>query len=149
MKSFEINHDKLWPGIYKHSVSGLVTTWDVRVKVPNKGVYLSPAVIHSLEHTLATFMRKKYGNYRIVGIFPMGCQTGFYILTRFVDCKMIYDSILEYIDYLLSLDKVPGATKKQCGNYRLQDLEGAKMEMLEYRNRFLSLGGFAYNGYVN
>ena len=137
MRSFEIDHRKLKPNIYKHSVSGLVTTWDVRIKSPNKGDYLEPAVIHTIEHTLAYYMRKRYGNYRIVGIFPMGCQTGFYVLTRFIDKHMIHEAFIDYIMHLQTTSEVPGATEEQCGQYQLQNLRGAKNTMLEYYDKYL------------
>ena len=137
MRSFEIDHDRLLPGIYKHSVSGLVVTWDVRIKTPNKGEYLTPAQIHTIEHTLATYLRGRYGNYRIVGIFPMGCQTGFYVLTRFIDKVMIYESILDYILNLQRSISVPGATRRQCGQFELQDLRGAKQVVLDYYEHHL------------
>lgn len=137
MRSFEIDHDRLLPGIYKHSVSGLVITWDMRVKIPNSGDYLTPAQIHTIEHTLATYLRERYGNYRIVGIFPMGCQTGFYILTRFIDKNMIFNAIIDYILGLQRAIVVPGATRNQCGQYELQDLRGAKKAMLSYYENYL------------
>lgn len=137
MRSFEIDHTILTPGIYKHSVSGLVVTWDVRIKSPNKGNYLAPAVIHTIEHTLATYLRKRYGNYRIVGIFPMGCQTGFYVLTRLIDSHMIHEAIIDYILNLQRLSTVPGATERQCGQYLFQDLAGAKHSMLAYYDDYL------------
>lgn len=139
MRSFEIDHTKLTPGIYKHSRSGLVTTWDIRIKSPNKGDYLSPAIIHSIEHTLATYLRGVYGNTRIVGIFPMGCQTGFYVLTRFMDRHDIYVAISDYISHMSIVFDVPGATEIQCGNYQLQDLTGAKRELKEYLISYLVL----------
>lgn len=137
MRSFEIDHETLQPGIYKHSVSGLVTTWDIRVKFPNSGDYLRPATIHTIEHTMASYLRERFGNYRIVGIFPMGCQTGFYVLTRFIDKNMIHEAITDYIMDLQRRLSVPGATRKQCGQYELQDLKGAKSDMLNYYDRFL------------
>lgn len=137
MRSFEIDHDKLSPGIYEHSVSGLVVTWDVRIKSPNKGDYLTPAQIHTIEHTLATYLRDRYDNYRIVGIFPMGCQTGFYVLTRFINKIMIYESIVDYVLNLQRTNVIPGATREQCGQFELQDLRGAKQIMLDYYDHYL------------
>lgn len=139
MKSFEIDHTKLTPGIYKHSVSGFVTTWDIRIKTPNSDDYLNPAVIHTIEHTMANYLRMKYGDYRIVGIFPMGCQTGFYVLTRFINRREIYKAITAYIDSLSVTTFVPGATIEQCGNYKLQDLIGAQRVMRYYLRKWLIL----------
>ena len=137
MKSFEIDHTKLIPGIYKHSKSGLVTTWDVRIKKPNSGEYLDPAVIHTVEHTLASYLRTRYGNLRIVGIFPMGCQTGFYVLTRFMSNSAFYYAIEDYILNLQRRFSVPGTTEQQCGNYTLHNLKGAKDVMLDFYDEYL------------
>lgn len=139
MKSFEIDHTKLTPGIYKHAVSGFVTTWDIRIKTPNSGDYLSPAIIHTIEHTMANYLRGKYGDHKIVGIFPMGCQTGFYVLTRGMNRKTIYKAITDYIDDMSLTIYVPGATEEQCGNYKLQDLTGAKRAMRYYLRKWLIL----------
>lgn len=139
MRSFEIDHAALTPGIYKHSISGLVTTWDIRIKSPNKGDYLDPAVIHTIEHTLASYLRDRFGDYRIVGIFPMGCQTGFYVLTRFISSKVIYQSIVDYIIYLQTKSTIPGANERQCGQYDLQNLRSSKDEMFKYYENHLKL----------
>lgn len=145
MRSFEVDHTTLLPGIYKHSSSGFVDTWDIRMKKPNNGDYLSPAAIHTIEHTMATYLRERYGNYRIVGIFPMGCQTGFYVLTRFIDKRKIFEAIVDYIMNLQRLKVIPGATEKQCGQYELQSLEGAKRVTLEYYSKWLKYQDSAEN----
>ena len=145
MKSFEIDHTKLDPGIYFHSKSGFVTTWDVRIKKPNGGEYLEPKVIHTIEHTLAKSLRDKYGNYKIVGIFPMGCQTGFYVLTRFINKKEIFNTIANYIfdlQRMIPMD-IPGNTDRECGQAHFHDLEGAKEEMLNYYRVHLKYQGEA------
>lgn len=136
MRSFEINHKELKPGIYKHSVSGLVTTWDVRVKTPNVDA-MEDAVLHSIEHTLAVYMRNRFGNYRIVGVFPMACKTGFYVLTRFIGKETFLNAFVDFVFNLQKLITVPGATEVQCGNYELHDLKGAKTEILNFYDRYL------------
>lgn len=145
MRSFEIDHKKLNPNIYYHSRSGLVVTWDIRMKFPNKGEYLSPDVIHTIEHTLAKFLRDRLGNYKIVGIFPMGCQTGFYVLTRFVSKSEIRRVFVDYIMTTQRLNRVPGATEMQCGQYELQNLPGAKEELLDFYENVLRYTSKALN----
>lgn len=145
MRSFEIDHTKLVPGVYYHSKSGVVTTWDIRIKFPNKGDYLSPRVIHTIEHTLAKYLRDAYGNYRIVGIFPMGCQTGFYVLTRFMSRHAIHGAIKDYIRNLQSTSNIPGYSEKECGNYKFHDLKDAKEEMLNYYDEVLRYSNKARN----
>ena len=52
--SFEVNHDLLTPGMYTSRIDGDITTYDVRMVVPNGGVYLEPAAAQTLEQLLAT-----------------------------------------------------------------------------------------------
>ena len=57
--SFCVDHTKLLPGMYlsrQDGANGEILTWDIRMKQPNKGSYLSPAAAHTLEHLFATFM---------------------------------------------------------------------------------------------
>lgn len=59
--SFQIDHTRLKRGIYvsrQDAVGGgAVTTFDVRVKEPNKEHPLEPAAAHAMEHLGATFLR--------------------------------------------------------------------------------------------
>lgn len=55
--SFAVNHDKLERGIYVSRVDGDVITYDIRMKKPNGGEYLSNGVLHTLEHLFATYAR--------------------------------------------------------------------------------------------
>jgi S-ribosylhomocysteine lyase len=41
--SFSVNHDKLEKGMYISRIDGDVTTYDIRMKKPNKGNYLENA----------------------------------------------------------------------------------------------------------
>ena len=41
--SFCVDHNTLVPGMYLSRKDGDVLTWDIRMKTPNKGSYLSPA----------------------------------------------------------------------------------------------------------
>ena len=59
--SFTINHNKLLRGIYvsrKDEVGGeVVTTFDIRMKVPNQEPCLHNGAIHTIEHLAATYLR--------------------------------------------------------------------------------------------
>ena len=55
--SFEVNHDKLKPGMYTSRIDGDVTTYDIRMVHPNAGTYIEPAAGHTFEHLFATFAR--------------------------------------------------------------------------------------------
>ena len=82
IRSFSINHDILKKGMYVSRVDGDVVTYDIRMKEPNKGDYLSNGAMHTIEHLFATYARNtKYSN-NVVYVGPMGCRTGFYFLLR-------------------------------------------------------------------
>ena len=53
--SFCVDHNTLVPGMYLSRKDGDVLTWDIRMKTPNKGSYLSPACAHTIEHLFATY----------------------------------------------------------------------------------------------
>uniref|UniRef100_UPI003FEDAA34 S-ribosylhomocysteine lyase n=1 Tax=Gemmiger sp. TaxID=2049027 RepID=UPI003FEDAA34 len=58
--SFCVDHTKLLPGMYlsrQDGDNGEILTWDIRMKQPNKGSYLSSAAAHTLEHLFATYAR--------------------------------------------------------------------------------------------
>ena len=80
--SFTIDHDVLVPGLYVSRVDGDVVTYDLRMRVPNRGDYLSTGAAHTLEHLFATYVRNSAYSPQVVYVGPMGCRTGFYFLTR-------------------------------------------------------------------
>ena len=56
--SFQVDHNKLKPGLYLSRRDGEATTLDLRFKKPNTGDLLSNAEMHSLEHLAATLLRR-------------------------------------------------------------------------------------------
>ena len=80
--SFEVNHDKLKPGMYTSRIDGDITTYDIRMVYPNAGTYIEPAAGHTFEHLFATYARNSRFADHIIYCGPMGCQTGFYFLVR-------------------------------------------------------------------
>ena len=75
--SFEVNHDKLKPGMYTSRIDGDITTYDIRMVYPNAGTYIQPAAGHTFEHLFAAFVRNSKFADSIIYCGPMGCQTGF------------------------------------------------------------------------
>ena len=68
--SFTVDHIRLQRGIFvsrKDEVGGeIVTTFDIRMKEPNREPALGPAAIHTIEHLAATFLRIiRYGPTRL------------------------------------------------------------------------------------
>ena len=85
--SFTINHEKLLRGIYvsRKDVVGneVVTTFDIRMKEPNREPVLHNGAIHTIEHLAATYLRNDpEWKDRVVYWGPMGCLTGNYLLLR-------------------------------------------------------------------
>lgn len=130
--SFEKDHDALQPGLHARTDANNITTFDLRFKKPNAGDYISPAALHSIEHLLATTLRNLGGD-DIVYFGPMGCRTGFYLLTLRRSYDEVKTLIGTAIDAALALGEIPGATRKECGNYLDHDLAGAKTELRAYR----------------
>ena len=77
--SFTINHDTLTPGMYVSRIDGDVVTYDLRMKVPNAGDYLSNGALHTFEHLFATYARNSALSDSVIYVGPMGCRTGFYL----------------------------------------------------------------------
>lgn len=128
IKSFEIDHNSLEPGIYLSRVDGDVNTYDIRFIKPNQGVYLDYDGIHSLEHILATRLRNTKEKDSILYVGPMGCRTGFYLLTRNVlSHQQVINLIIESLLFISQYEgQVPGASQIECGNYLEHDLDKAK-----------------------
>ena len=80
--SFCVDHTKLDRGMYLSRQDGDVLTWDIRMKKPNHGDYLSTGAAHTLEHLFATYARNSAFRDGVIYVGPMGCRTGFYLLTR-------------------------------------------------------------------
>lgn len=134
--SFSINHDLLKKGIYVSRIDGDVITYDIRMKEPNKGDYVSNPALHTFEHLFATYARNsKYAD-SVIYVGPMGCRTGFYFLMRDdVSKDEVIDLVKESFAFIADFEgAIPGATRKECGNYLEHDLAGARevaVDMLE------------------
>ena len=131
--SFTVDHTKLDPGIYVSRVDGDVTTYDLRMKKPNAGEYLSDLQMHSFEHLLATFMRNGKIAENVIYIGPMGCRTGFYLLVRDLSCDAVLDALIEALEDICAyVGEMPGASEKECGNYRELSLDAGRDVAAQY-----------------
>ena len=125
--SFCVNHDVLTEGMYTSRIDGDITTYDIRMVIPNGGVYLEPAASHTFEHLFATYARNTEYSDRVVYVGPMGCRTGFYFLVRDLAPETAIQIVRESMDFVLNFEgEVPGTTRIECGNYLEHSLEGAK-----------------------
>ena len=127
IQSFRINHDTLTPGLYTSRVDGDVTTYDLRFVHPNTPPFLEVAAMHTLEHLFATYVRNSKYEDQIVYFGPMGCRTGFYFLTRGMTEEQVIALTQETLEFIAAYEgEIPGASKRECGNYLEHDLDGAR-----------------------
>lgn len=130
--SFQKNHDTLSVGLHAQTDINGVTTFDLRFKKPNAGDYISPKALHTIEHLLATVLRSSREKENIVYFGPMGCRTGFYLLTLRLSFAQVLALLKECIPVALALEEIPGSKREECGNYLEHDLEKAKEELRKY-----------------
>ena len=137
--SFVINHDALLRGIYvsrKDNVGNeTITTFDIRMKEPNREPVLHNGAIHTIEHLAATYLRNDAEwKDRIIYWGPMGCLTGNYLLVKGdVESKDIIELMKRTFKFVANFEgEIPGAAAKDCGNYLLHDLPMAKYEAAKY-----------------
>ncbi len=130
--SFKKNHDTLQTGLYKSTEMHGVTTWDLRFKKPNAGDYITPKALHTVEHLLATVLRNSERKDDIIYFGPMGCRTGFYLLTTNMDYGEVLALLIKSCAVALTLKEIPGSKREECGNYLEHDLEGAQKEIAAY-----------------
>lgn len=144
--SFKVDHTKLEEGLYVSRIDNWkgvsLTTFDIRMKKPNKGDYLSTTAAHSIEHLGATFLRNDPRTSDSTVYFgPMGCRTGFYaIFFGELEPFDIDDIILDMFKYIESYEGIiPGQSEIECGNYKDLDLSEAKKEAKAYINVLTNL----------
>lgn len=131
--SFSVDHDKIVPGMYISRIDGDVTTFDLRTRTPNAGDYMDNVTMHTVEHMLATLLRGGEIGEHVIYFGPMGCRTGFYLLTRDVEPARVLAVLKKALaDTVCFEGEVPGASQKECGNYRELSLEAAKKEAARY-----------------
>ena len=134
--SFTIDHDLLEKGMYVSRIDGDVVTYDIRMKKPNQGDYVSNGALHTFEHLFATYARNSRYAQDVVYVGPMGCRTGFYFLLRSAVSKQdALELVRESFRFIVDFEgEIPGSRRRECGNYREHDLPGAKAvaaDMLE------------------
>ncbi len=140
--SFMVDHLRLKRGVYvsrQDEVGGeKLTTFDIRMKEPNREEVMSPAVAHTIEHLAATYLRNdpEWGA-RIVYWGPMGCLTGHYLIVKGdLSASAILPLMIRTFRFISTFEgDVPGATPRDCGNYSMMDLPTTRKEA----EKFVSL----------
>lgn len=142
--SFTIDHNRLLRGIYvsrKDVVGGdTVTTFDIRMKEPNREPALHPGALHTIEHLAATYLRNDAEwKDRVVYWGPMGCLTGNYLLMKGdLQSSDIVGLMQRTFRFVAEFEgEIPGAAPQDCGNYLLHDLPMARLEARKYLEEVL------------
>ncbi len=151
IQSFSVDHTRIVPGIFTSRVDRLgeysVTTYDIRLKKPNKEPVIDVAAMHSLEHLIATYLRNDpEWKDDVIYWGPMGCLTGFYLILKGRRSpRELYGLILKAFKSVGDALEVPGTAPENCGNYLMHNLEMAKW----YADEFVSyLEANAGNGKI-
>lgn len=144
--SFTIDHNRLLRGIYvsrKDSVGGeTVTTFDIRMKEPNREPVVHAGALHTIEHLAATYLRNDpEWKDRIIYWGPMGCLTGNYLLMRGdLEPKDIVGLMQKTFKFVADFEgEIPGAAPKDCGNWLLHDLPMAQWEARKFLTEVLEV----------
>lgn len=138
--SFTINHLKLLRGVYVSRVDTLpngdvITTFDIRMKQPNREPAVSQSALHTIEHLAATYLRNQpEWKDKVIYWGPMGCCTGNYLLmSGKLTSKDILPLMQDTFRFIAEYEgSIPGATARDCGNYTLNHLPMAKWEARKY-----------------
>ena len=133
----KIDHMRLMPGIYvnKTDVVGneAVTTFDIRLKRPNFEDAMSSEVSHTIERCGLSFLHNHpFWADKVIYFGPSGCLTGFnlilkgnYVNTMKPVIDLVFSMMKFIVDYKGNAESL-GFDAESCGNYTLNDLEGAK-----------------------
>ena len=142
--SFTIDHEQLLRGIYvsrKDAVgTETVTTFDIRIKEPNREPVVHAGALHTIEHLAATYLRNdSEWKDRVIYWGPMGCLTGNYlILQGDLQSKDIVDLMRRTFRFIADFEgEIPGAAPQDCGNWLLHDLPMARWEARKFLNEVL------------
>ena len=161
IKSFQVDHMTLLPGIYVSRVDKVspldahqkigkeivahskfaekelypIVTYDIRMTRPNFEPVMSTGEIHAIEHLGATYLRNREDlKYRVIYWGPMGCRTGFYlIMTGNIPTETIKEIMIDLFGFVADFEgQIPGASPSECGNYSDMDLPAAKKRAEKY-----------------
>ena len=145
--SFEVDHRRLEPGFYISRRDGSITTYDLRTRKPNCEDYMDNVTMHTFEHLFATYVRNSEIGQKVIYFGPMGCQTGFYLLTDGVEDKKVFEVTKKVLTLIAEhKGEVFGASEIECGNYRTLELTEAKRESIKYLEILNKTVSFEYGG---
>lgn len=143
--SFNVNHEDMLRGVYlsRQDFIGKETlsTFDIRMKEPNREPVLDNPQLHTMEHLGATFLRNhpEWAE-KTVYFGPMGCRTGFYAIFKGdLNSREVLPLLTELFRFMADYEgEIPGAAPRDCGNYQDQNLDMAKWESRRFLQDILT-----------
>ena len=144
--SFTIDHTRLRRGVYvsrkDYVANEVLMTYDIRVKTPYSNspeeTPMTPEMSHTIEHLGATWLRNNPEIAdKVIYFGPMGCLTGFYLIMKgtedMVAKELVREMVVSIVANYDNGDKeIPGCSMIECGNYKLNDLDGAISLLREF-----------------
>lgn len=114
---------------------GVITTFDIRMKLPNREPAVSQSALHTIEHLAIAFLRNHpVWKDKILYWGPMGGCTGNNLLVKGdLTTAEIAPVVKETFEYIANYEEeIPGANVHDCGNYMLNNLPMARWEAKKY-----------------
>jgi len=143
--SFTIDHNRLLRGVFVSRKDALgdrrLTTFDIRMKEPNREPVLDVPLLHTIEHLGASWLRNNSSwSEKVIYFGPMGCRTGCYLILKGdLESKTVIQLIRKMFVFIANYsDTIPGAGPKECGNYLSHDLPMAALEAEKFLTEVLS-----------
>ena len=149
--SFTVNHLILNPGVYisRIDVAGeeQITTYDLRITKPNAEPVMNTAEVHTIEHLGATFLRNSEEKDNIIYFGPMGCRTGFYLITKKgLKQEGLMKLLKDTFSFISTYEgDIPGASARDCGNYSDQSLGMAHYYAKKYLKTLDAIKDFQFS----
>ena len=144
--SFTVDHNRLTEGVYVSRIdcyaNECITTFDLRMKLPNTDDILSTTSAHTIEHLGATFLRNDPEfKEKVVYFGPMGCRTGFYVLLHGnYQPSDVSDLFLRMFSYIKDFNgTIPGQSATECGNYKDLNMDAARADAQQYHAVLMNL----------
>ena len=125
----DIDHEVMTPPslriVRDHPLAGdTAYVWDFRIAQPNVS-HLAMPVVHSIEHFFGIGLSA--ASPKVIHVAPMGCQTGFNIVTVSLDSfEEMPDLVALALRQILDASEVPMANPVDCGWAENHSLVGAQ-----------------------
>ena len=98
IQSFSVDHTKIVPGMFVSRVDyvgdSAVTTYDIRLKRPNREPVIDVAAMHTLEHIIATYLRNNPVWSIVASTYNISCTSSrnshIHVIIKRIDITVSY-----------------------------------------------------------